>query len=101
MVAELKPGTTGANPSGKGGTITNTNGLTQVFKQDYKTIANFTIPAGYPSDDTNFDATNGNTIGLGKAYNTIPDLRAPEMELGLSVDLEWVSGIQFDIDLGQ
>ena len=101
LVAELKPGTTGDNPSGKGGTITNTNGLTQVFKQDYKTIANFTIPAGYPSDDTHFDATNGNTIGLGKAYNTIPDLRAPEMELGLSVDLEWVSGIQFDIDLGQ
>ena len=82
-------------------TTNNPNGLTQVFKQDHKTIANFTIPTGYAKTDTaagHFDPTTGNTVGLGKAYNTIPDLRSPKLELGLSVDLHWESGITFDVD---
>ena len=49
----------------------------KVFKQDFKTIALFTI-----SD-------------LKKAENTIPDLRNPAIELGLSVNLEWQQGITF------
>lgn len=63
--------------------------LNQVFKQDYKTIATFKISKGTK------DATNIN--GLGAAYNTIPDLRTPQLELGLSVNLEWESGIQFEV----
>ena len=79
--------------------------MDQVFKQDYKTIVNFKIPQGYAKTDTaegHFPATGGNTVGLGKAYNTIPDLRTPQLELGLSVDLEWSGGLEFnDIELGQ
>ena len=37
---------------------------------------------------------------LKNAYNTIPDLRATNMKLGLSVDLQWTPGLTFDIDLG-
>ena len=37
---------------------------------------------------------------LKNAYNTIPDLRATNMQLGLSVDLQWTPGLTFEIDLG-
>ncbi len=57
---------------------------TKVFEQDYKTIANFKI---------------GN-LSLTKAYNTIPDLRTPQMELGLAVDLHWTAGLTFTPNLG-
>lgn len=50
------------------------------FKQDFYTIAKCTI-----SD-------------LSKAYNVIPDLRSSEMEIGMSVDLEWQEGHTFTID---
>ena len=86
------------NPTSVTDSEKNPNSLTQVFKQDHKTIANFTIPTGYAKTDTEFNPSTGNTIGLGKAYNTIPDLRTPKLELGLSVDLRWESGIEFNID---
>ena len=63
--------------------------LNQVFKQDYKTIANFSI-----SQNTGDEHKKG----LGAAYNTIPDLRTPQLELGLSVDLHWEEGITFDVE---
>ena len=67
--------------------------LDKVFKQDYVTTANFIINA-------NTDA--GYAKGLGAAYNVVPDLRTPKMELGLSVDLSWSSGLTFNnVDLGQ
>ena len=53
----------------------------RVFYPDYTTTARLTI-------------TN-----LKKAYNTIPDLRTPSLELGLSVDLTWENGKVYDIDL--
>lgn len=53
----------------------------RVFYPDYTTTARLTI-------------TN-----LKKAYNTIPDLRTPSLELGLSVDLSWENGKVYDIDL--
>ena len=53
----------------------------QVFKQDYITTASLTITS------------------LKKAYNTIPDLRAAQLEIGLSVDLTWQTGHDFEIDL--
>jgi hypothetical protein len=34
---------------------------------------------------------------LAAAENTIPDLRNPKVELGLSVDLTWQDGVIFDV----
>ena len=63
----------------------------KVFKQDYYTTANLTILAGSSGIQ--------NTTGLGAATNTIPDLRAPQMELGLSVDLSWQAGHSYNVDI--
>ena len=61
------------------GDATQTGG--HVFKQDYKTIANLTLNS------------------LRNAYNTIPDLRTPQLELGFSVDLTWKSGHTYDVNI--
>ncbi len=53
----------------------------RVFKQDYVTTANLTLKS------------------LKAAYNTIPDLRTPELELGFSVDLTWQAGKTYDVDI--
>ena len=40
------------------------------------------------------------TIGkdaLQRAYSTIPDLRSTQMFFGLSVDLEWKAGLNFNV----
>lgn len=63
----------------------------RVFTQDCKTIANFTIKQG--------TATPNNDDGLGTATKGLPDLRTPIMELGLSVDLEWQPGLNFNVDI--
>lgn len=52
-----------------------------VFMSDYKTTMNLTIKS------------------LQNAYNTIPDLRSTKLQLGLSVDLDWQTGIQFDVNI--
>jgi len=52
----------------------------QVFKQDFVTKAKL------------------NLKDLKKAYNTIPDLRTPQLELGFSVDLEWQDGREYTVD---
>ena len=52
-----------------------------IFQQDYITCANFTIAS------------------LEKAVNVIPDLRDPQIELGLSVNLTWNTGNTFDIEI--
>ena len=72
------------------GTGYNAETMNQVFKQDYITTANFSITQG------TFEATNNQ--GLGAAHNTIPDLRTPQLELGLSVDLTWQSGLSFNVE---
>jgi hypothetical protein len=51
-----------------------------VFKQDYTTTARLTLK------------------DLTTAYNTIPDLRTPELELGFSVNLDWQTGHTYDIN---
>lgn len=53
----------------------------RIFIQDYTTEANFTISS------------------LKNAYVTIPDLRATLLQLGLSVDLQWQSGLKFDVEI--
>ena len=61
-------------------------GTKRVFIQDHTTVAHFTI---------GIDA-------LKKAYNTIPDLRTVQMLFGLTVDMEWRSGITYnDVPLNQ
>lgn len=57
-------------------------GKDRVFVQDFTTKADFTI----------------NT--LKNAYVTLPDLRASLLQLGLSVDLTWQTGMTFDVPLG-
>lgn len=52
-----------------------------VFMSDYKTTMNLTITS------------------LKNAYNTIPDLRSTKLQLGLSVDLDWQAGLQFDVNI--
>lgn len=61
--------------------ITNPNSVDRVFMQDYVTTANFNI------------------TDLKHAYNCIPDLRTSGINVGLAVDLDWKSGITFDVDI--
>ena len=74
LVARLTPGTSSV--------VNNPNSKNQVFLQDYITTAKLTIGAN----------------SLKNAYNVVPDLRSPKLELGLSVDLEWQEGITFEQD---
>lgn len=90
LIAELTPSS---------GTNYDSETMNQVFKQDYKTIVTFTIKTGLSKTDGSFNSTTGNTIGLGAAHNLIPDFRTPQLELGLSVDMTWESGLQFNVDL--
>jgi hypothetical protein len=57
----------------------------RVFIQDFMTTANFTI---------------GET-SLQHAYVTVPDLRSSEISLGLSVDIIWETGLNFNVVLGE
>lgn len=67
----------------------------RVFTQDCKTIATFTIKQG-----TNNDGSDpSEEEGLGTATKGLPDLRTPQMELGLSVNLEWKPGLSFDVEI--
>lgn len=75
LVAQLNPAS-GIQPTEPSGT-----NLTDVFVQDYVTTANLTITS------------------LKNAYVTIPDLRASELVLGLSVDLTWKTGLTFNVEI--
>ncbi|WP_297034237.1 hypothetical protein [Prevotella sp.] len=62
-----------------------------------KTVEGVANPAVFMSD---YKTTlNLNITSLKSAYNTIPDLRSTKLQLGLSVDLEWQAGIQFDVNI--
>lgn len=64
---------------------------------DAKTIEGVTNPAVFMSD---YMTTMNLTItSLKSAYNTIPDLRSTKLQLGLSVDLDWQAGLQFDVNI--
>lgn len=58
---------------------------TRIFVQDFMTTATFKI---------------GNT-SLQNAFVTMPDLRSTQSSLGLSVNLDWQTGLSFDTILGQ
>ncbi|MBO7070641.1 MAG: hypothetical protein J6W09_05040, partial [Bacteroidales bacterium] len=57
--------------------------IPRVFIQDFVTEAVFKIGA----------------TSLQKAYYSVPDLRAVQMSLGLSVDLKWQSGFKYEVTL--
>ena len=57
--------------------------ITRVFIQDYLTTATFKIGAN----------------SLKSAFITVPDLRSTQTSLGLSVDLNWREGLDFNVDL--
>lgn len=58
-----------------------TNKHIKVFEQDHTTTANVTITS------------------LQHAYNCIPDLRTPKLELGLAVNLEWQKGLEANVTI--
>lgn len=91
MVAKLDPASTTSGEVTQPSTGTSTN-LTKVFQQDYVTVANLTIL------ENSGDATTHDK-GLGAAYNVIPDLRTPALSIGLSVDLNWQTGLTFNIGM--
>ena len=59
----------------------------RIFVQDYTTTANFTIRKG---------TLSGGNVGLGSAYNVIPDLQTPSLEVAFSVNINWREGITFN-----
>lgn len=67
------------NPNKEG--LSKPAGVNRVFMQDYVTTANFNI------------------TDLKSAYNCIPDLRTSGINVGLAVDLDWKSGITFDVEI--
>ena len=67
------------NPNKEG--LPKPSGVNRVFVQDYVTTANFKIK------------------DLKSAYNCIPDLRTSGINVGLAVDLDWKSGITFDVEI--
>ena len=96
LVAELDPAKAGLTaptwdtyyqvpPLDASGVSTKT---TRVFIQDYMTTANFKID------------NSSTTKTLQNAYVTIPDLRSSQLSFGLSVDLNWRTGLVFDEVLG-
>lgn len=89
MIAKLTPTDATGTVSGSANTGN------KVFKQDFKTIANFTFGAG--SADADHNGASDAPGGFGNAYVTIPDLRTPKLELGFSVDLKWKEGITYNL----
>ena len=55
--------------------------IKKAFVQDYKTMVTLKV------------------ANLKKAYNTLPDLTIPQLEMGLSVNLGWKTGISQDINM--
>lgn len=61
-----------------------TKKINRVFIQDFMTKAQFTI----------------GPKSLQSAFVTVPDLRSAEISLGLSVDVKWENGMNFEVVLG-
>lgn len=78
LVGTLKPN---ENTTQKYSTDANSPVIKKAFVQDYVTTANFTVKS------------------FQNAYNYLPDLRVPHLEIGLSVDLQWKTGITFPISI--
>lgn len=69
----------------------------QLKPETAKNKADFTNPAVFMRD---YQTTLSlNIKSLTNAYNTIPDLRSTKLQFGLSVNLEWQKGLQFDVEI--
>lgn len=79
LVAQLNPSST--TPGEVTGITGDINGKESVFMKDYKTKATLTISS------------------LKNAYNGIPDLRSTSLQFGLAVNLEWETGLVFDVTI--
>lgn len=55
--------------------------IKRAFKQDYTTTANIVVNS------------------FANAHNTLPDLSVPQLDLGLSIDLTWQTGITYDVTI--
>lgn len=69
------------NPEAATGVTGKDDKVDRVFLKDYTTKANLTIK------------------DLKNAYNVIPDLRSTAISVGLAVNLEWQTGITFDVEI--
>lgn len=69
------------NPEAATGVTGKDDKVNRVFLKDYTTKANLTIK------------------DLKNAYNVIPDLRSTAISVGLAVNLEWQTGITFDVEI--
>lgn len=76
LLGTLKPN---KNTTQKYSTAANAAVIKKAFVQDYVTTAYFTVES------------------FKNAYHTLPDLRTPSLEVGLSVDLTWKPGITQEI----
>ena len=79
LVAKLDPNS--STPGEVTGTSGDFSGKESVFMKDYKTTAKLTISS------------------LKNAYNGIPDLRSTSLQFGLAVNLEWQTGLSFDVSI--
>ena len=73
-------GVDGPAPTGK--TAGMSKQIPRVFIQDFMTKVTFRIGIN----------------SLKNAYVTVPDLRSSQMSLGLSVDIQWQNGFEYDIE---
>lgn len=69
------------DPEAATGVTGKDDNVNRVFLKDYTTKANLTIK------------------DLKNAYNVIPDLRSTAISVGLAVNLEWQTGITFDVEI--
>ena len=82
LIGELEPDLTLSSADEQDEKGTYKNGMDgKVFKQDFTTTAKVKISS------------------LAHAYNTIPDLRSPKLELGLSVNLKWQTGLVDEVEI--
>lgn len=70
------------------------SGDERVFIQDFMTTAEFIVDNGSVGS-----VTPERKPSLQNAYSVIPDLRSTQMLFGLSVNLDWVSGKTYNINL--
>ena len=80
LIGTLKPNVNYSSTTGATYTGT-TDKIRRAFVQDYITTANFKVKS------------------FKNAYNLLPDLRTPSLEIGMSVDLTWEDGITQDITI--
>lgn len=88
LVGSLKLGTSGNVTSGSNN---------KIFEQDVITKAVLTITQGKAA--ASLGDGEKNTTGLGAAYNVLPDLTVSNLEVAFSVNLEWQTGLTFEVGL--